>query len=430
MTGRLWAPWSLRELVTEIREGLTTAEAAHARARATIAGTESHVHAWVELAPDVAPTPTGALGGVPLAVKDIIDVAGLATRCGSVLREKADPAVMDAVIVDRWRQAGAVPIGKTVTTEFAYFSPGPTRNPAALGHTPGGSSSGSAAAVASGQVPLALGSQTAGSVIRPASYCGVAAIVMSQGRIATTGVTGLSHSLDAHGVYAASASDLGLAWSALSGEPDPGVLRRQPRLLLWTAGPVTEVDADMGAQLRSACDRLSAAGAVVDPFPHEALVADITRAHPTVMAYEAARERAAELARASQLSEPLARLLGSGADTRAESYESARGVIDGARTRIGELLGAYDAIIGPAAPGAAPDGLAATGDPVLSRAWQALGLPVVAVPSALSAAGLPLGIQLIGPSWHESDLLSVASWVEEVLNDTRPGEASTPAGRR
>jgi Asp-tRNA(Asn)/Glu-tRNA(Gln) amidotransferase A subunit family amidase len=405
----LWQPWSLRELVT--------ADEALTRSRARIAETDEEVLAWVVR--DPAPDSTaGPLGGVPLGVKDIIDLAGLATRCGTPLRADAPPAEADAPIVTAWRRAGAVPVGKTVTTEFAYFSPGPTRNPAALGHTPGGSSSGSAAAVAAGHVPLALGTQTAGSVTRPASFCGVAALVMTHSRFAMDGVSGLSPSLDSHGVFTAGVTDLALAWSALMGEQDPALVADQPpRLLVWTG----DAGGEMRSALATARERLAAAGAVVDDFPDEKLVAGLTAAQPVVMAYEAARERADELTVASVLSEQLALLLRTGATTPDGDYQAARQTIREGGKEMLELLATYDAVLGPAAPGPAPEGLATTGDPVMSRPWQALGLPAVTVPGLRSPAGLPLGLQLVGRMWRESDLLATGCWVEAALRGPLAG---------
>lgn len=191
---KTWQPWSLSELVHDRTTERVTGAAVLEKTWSRIAETESAVSAWATTDLPSELDATGLLGGVPLGVKDIIDVAGLPTRCGSKLRADHEAVETDAAIVTAWRRAGAVPVGKTVTTEFAFFAPGATRNPADLGHTPGGSSSGSAAAVASGQVPLAIGSQTAGSVTRPVSYCGVAALVMSRGRFALDGVVGLSPS--------------------------------------------------------------------------------------------------------------------------------------------------------------------------------------------------------------------------------------------
>ncbi|MFJ4098549.1 amidase [Amycolatopsis japonica] len=397
-------PWSLRELVQDLRQGRTTPEAASQRALARIAETDAELRAWV----DRTDFPPGA--GVPLGVKDIIDLAGVPTRCGSTLRAEAVPATSDAAIVTAWRAAGMAPLGKTVTTEFAFFAPGPTRNPAALGHTPGGSSSGSAAAVASGQVPLALGSQTAGSVTRPASYCGVASLVMSHGRYPVTGVTGLSRSLDSHGVFAATAADLALAWSALTGDPERE--SRPPRVLVWSADALDVVEAPMRHALTQAAKRLREAGATVEPFRDEQLMVELTAAHPVVMAYEAARERSAELAVAERLSAPLAQLLQTGAATSVDEYETARAIIAEGSDRLADM---FDVVLGPAAPGAAPHGLQATGNPVLSRGWQALGLPVVTVPGFTDAAGLPLGLQLVGRHGGDDELLGHACWAERVL---------------
>lgn len=411
----LYQPWPLRELIKDLANGATTPAAALARARARTAETEPELAAWVTHEPSPDVTSAGVLGGVPLGVKDIIDVAGLPTRCGSALREDSAAATADAPIVRAWRSAGAVVLGKTVTTEFAFFAPGPTGNPAAPGHTPGGSSSGSAAAVASGQVPLAIGSQTAGSVTRPAAYCGVASLVMTHGRFPVDGVVGLSPSLDSHGVYAATAADLAVAWAALSGGRPAPATSRPPRVLLWTADPLGVLDDEMRQALDTLRERLTDAGAVVDALPEERLIAEVTAAHPVVMAYEAARERSAELAVADRLSEPLARLLRTGAATTDTDYDTARRTVAQARGRVTALLSSYDAIVGPAAPGAAPAGLSATGDPVLSRPWQALGLPAVTLPGLRDTAGLPLGIQAIGTARGEADLLARGAWIESTL---------------
>lgn len=403
MTG----PWSLRALVADLTAGRTTPEEAVAEARSRIAA--ASYDAWVSSA--YLPASTGPLGGVPLGVKDIIDLAGLPTRCGSVLRAEAPPATVDASIVSEWRRAGAVPIGKTVTTEFAFFAPGPTDNPAAPGRTPGGSSSGSAAAVAAGHVPLALGSQTAGSVTRPAAFCGVASLVMTRGRFPVDGVTGLSPSLDSHGMFTATVSDLALAWSALSGEPEV-TASSAPRLLVWSP---TDASPAMQTALGTAVSLLRAAGAVVDEFPDPALVLGLTAAHPVVMAYEAARERSVELASADRLSAPLAQLLRTGEDMPRAEYEAALDVVASGAARLAELVAGYDAVLTPAALGSAPAGLAATGDPVLSRPWQALGLPVIAVPGLRDEAGLPLGLQLVGSASGEAALLATGSWAETAL---------------
>ncbi|WP_306319752.1 MULTISPECIES: amidase [unclassified Streptomyces] len=415
----LWQPWSLRELVDDLAAGRTTARAARERAETRIARTDPQVRAWVTPVAETDASTTGPLTGVPFGVKDIIDVAGHPTRCGSRLRADTAPATEDAAIVRAWRATGADVVGKTVTTEFAFFAPGPTHNPAAPGHTPGGSSSGSAAAVAAGQVPLAIGSQTAGSVTRPAAFCGVASLVMTHGRIPVDGVVGLSPSLDSHGCYAAGVGDLALAWNALTGER-PGEAA-SPRVLLWSAEPFGGVSDAMREAVDTARARLGAAGAVVDALPEEKLVAELAAAHPVVMAYEAARERAAELDHSAQLSAPLRELLHIGAATSEADHAAARATVEAARARIAALFATYDVVLGPAALGAAPAGLDATGDPVLSRAWQALGLPVVTVPGLRDADGLPLGVQAVGPPHGETRLLAHADRIQAAL--------TTPTGK-
>ena len=413
---RLWQPWSLRAVVADLAQGRTTPEDVLARARARIAETEHLVKAWVALDETAGAVRSGPLAGVPFGVKDIIDLAGFPTRCGSALRAGVAPPTVNAAIVEAWLATGVTPLGKTVTTEFAFFAPGPTRNPADTGHTPGGSSSGSAAAVAAGQVPLAIGSQTAGSVTRPASFCGVASLVMTHGRFPTHGVVGLSESLDSHGVYAASVSDIALAWSALAGEPDVGeATMPAPRLLLWSAAPLGVVSDEMAAVLTVAASELGTAGATVEEFPLEHLIAEVTAAHTVVMAYEAARERSFELSRADHLSTPLANLLRTGAATVEADYVFAQSVIAEGRRRVAELLVTYDGILGPAALGAAPLGVDATGDPVLSRAWQALGLPTVTVPGLRDHAGMPLGLQVVGRFGGETAAVATAAWVEAEL---------------
>lgn len=405
----LFRPWSLADLLEDLKSGRTQLGAVHAVARERISETEDAVRAWVTLGPERTPTCTGVLSGVPIGVKDIIDVLDFPTRCGSALRAGAPPQERDSAIVRAWRSMGATPIGKTVTTEFAYFSPGPTNNPAAPGHTPGGSSSGSAAAVAAGHVPLALGSQTAGSVTRPASYCGVAALVMTQGRFPTDGVTGLAESLDSHGMFAAGTRDLQLAWSALSGEQAPAQTPRH--VLLWRAQDIAEVSDSMAEAVDRAAHAFRSSD--VEEFRESALIAELAAAHPVVMAYEAARERSAELAQAPQLSEALRTLLERGSRISDHDYQEALALIKDGKTRLNGLLANGSVIVGPAAPGAAPAGLAATGDPVLSRPWQAVGFPVAVIPGLRDTRGLPLGLQAVTVPRAEAALLSQAAWMEQ-----------------
>lgn len=402
--------WSLRELL----DGpASLREEARAEARRRIGSGDSAVEAWVSTWPDDDTPPNGALHGVPIGVKDVIDVAGVPTRCGSGRRQDAAPATHDAAIVTAWRHAGALPVGKTATTEYAYFAPGPTRNPAAPGRTPGGSSSGSAAAVAAGHVPIALGTQTAGSVARPAAYCGVAALVMSRGAFPTDGVTGLSPSLDTHGVFAAQTPDLVAAFSALTGRA-PAPRPAGPSLLLWDGEGVAQVEPDMRDALARAAEAATREGAVL-PFGALDATSLAAAAHPVIMAFEAAHERRELLEDLDAVSAPLRDLLLRGAGTTASHHRRAIGEAAAARTVLLAELEEHDAILAPAALGAAPQGIAATGDPVLSRPWQAMGLPAVVVPGLADHDGVPLGVQLIGRPGEDDALLALAAWLESLI---------------
>lgn len=400
-----------------------------AEALERLAATETDIRAWVRVDRagalrtarqlDELPGEDLPLRGIPFGVKDIIDVRGLPTECGSPLRA-GRVAAADAWVVDRLRRAGAIPLGKTVTTEFAYFAPGPTRNPHDLTHTPGGSSSGSAAAVAAGVVPLSLGSQTAGSLTRPAAYCGVAGFVAPVGSWPTTGINGLSHSLDSPGLLTPTVADLRLVHAVVFGTslapPPPGTPDR-PRLRVWAATELGDVEKPMRAAVTQAAGAARAEGAetgVLDSAGTPGLV----EAHTTVMAFESARALAAEAEQPEQLSEQLRELLDRGRRTTVEAYRDALAVAARGRADILATLTETDAILGPAALGPAPRGLAATGTPVLSRPWQLLGFPVLTVPGYTDADGMPLGLQLIGHPHRVDRLFEIGEWIERLVRET------------
>ncbi|MFE7417474.1 amidase [Rhodococcus sp. NPDC057529] len=415
----------LRDLVEQLSAGSTTPIDVADAALAQIADLDPAIHAWAHLDPDAVRSaaariqssdPGGVLWGVPVGVKDLIDVAGMPTRCGSELRS-AEPASTDADCVARVRALGALPVGKTVTTEFGYFKPGPTRNPRAVDHTPGGSSSGSAAAVAAGMVPLAFGTQTAGSLTRPASFCGVAGFVTAHGEFPTAGITGLSPRLDTVGLLARTVSDLHFAWTALrDGTRAPALEPSAPRRLrLWSGFELGEVSPDMTAALRTTAGAAQSAGVRCREMDAAAAVVALTEHHHTVMAYDAARERAVEAAQPDEISAPLAELFTAGAQTTEAEYRAALAGIAETRRSLLAALDEDEAVLGPAALGAAPRGHDATGTPVLSRPWQAMGLPVVTIPGKRDSVGLPLGLQLIGRPGAEQRLFETAAWLESVL---------------
>lgn len=359
----------------------------------------------------------GPLGGVPLAVKDIIDTAQMPTGYGSAVYEHHQPAA-DAEVVRSVRQAGAVIVGKTVTTEFAYFTPGPTANPWNTGHTPGGSSSGSAAAVASGMAPLAFGSQTAGSLIRPASYCGVFALKPTHGLISGAGVKPFAPSLDTLGWLSNSAEDLELMRAALQGEryeclPDASGMRiASCRTHEWAASDASGQHAWEAAQRR-----LSQAGTRVMALALPAELSGLLQAQKTVMAYEAAVHLAYEAGeRASLVSQPIQDLVAAGKAVQLADYGRAKMLAEAGLKRVLDLMGDADAILVPAAPGEAPAGLAATGDPVFSRVWTLLGMPCVNVPGLFGLTGMPVGMQLVGRPHQERRLLACAATLHAALS--------------
>lgn len=354
--------------------------------------------------------PLGPLHGVPVGVKDIIDVTGLPTRCGSPVRTGA-PAVRDAWIVSRLREAGAVILGKTVTTEFAYFTPGKTRNPHDIERTPGGSSSGSAAAVADRMVPLALGTQTAASTTRPAAYCGVAGLVLAPGCVDDSGVNGLSPTLDSIGFLSRSVDDLEVVATTLLGLDRPARLDRVPALLVCGAEQFGELEPSMYAALANSIAALQHHGARIGRLDAGAAPGTLVQAHITIMAVEAANALTAEN---GLVSPSLQALIDEGLTTSESEYRRAIEHARVQRDSVIDQMRGFDAILAPAAPGPAPVGLP-TGSPVFSRPWQVMGFSSVTIPGPRDADGMPLGLQLIGPTGDVPNLLAAAGWVENAL---------------
>lgn len=378
-------------------------------ARRRIDEVDDRVRAWVELVTTDAGG-DGPLAGVPVGIKDIVDVAGVPTRCGSAARADAPPATDDAAITTLLRAAGAVVVGKTVTTEFAFFDPGPTRNPHDPTRTPGGSSSGSAAAVAAGMVPLAVGTQTAGSVIRPASYCGVAGLAVARGSLPTAGVNPLAPGLDTLGLFAASVEDLAAARAALDGRAPAAASGTPPRLFSWEGTEAADVSPAMREAHADAVARASVAGAGVASWD-----VDLRRAtvdHRMVMAAEAA----VTVPESPGLGPNLRALLAEGRAVPPDELAAARERAAATRATVLARLDDADAVLVPGALGVAPPGLDATGDPVLSRPWHLLGLPALAVPGMRDAHGLPLGLALIGHPDREDALLAAGRWLEPLLS--------------
>ncbi|WP_057056723.1 amidase, partial [Bordetella pertussis] len=391
---------------------------------------EPVVRAWRELDVDAARAQArrldthaarGLLAGVPIAVKDIFLTEQFPTRYGSPIYEHGI-AGTDADCVARARAAGALVLGKTVTTEFAYFTPGPTANPRDPSRTPGDSSSGSAAAVAAGMVPLAFGSQTAGSLIRPASYCGVFALKPTHGLHSLAGAKAMAPSLDTLGWLARDAGDLELMRCALAGEdyrPLPDARPAALRLGICLTHEWHAIEPDGAQAFAHAQVLCTAAGAQLAPLVLPDALQGLMQAQQTIMAYEAARSLAAEWRDArARLSPAMQALIEAGLGCDAQSYAQALALAARGRAHLEHAMRDLDAVIAPAAPGEAPPGLARTGDPIFSRVWTLLGLPCVNVPGLAGPHGMPIGVQLIGRPGDERRLLAVAAALHRVFHPT------------
>jgi amidase len=414
------------EIVRRIAEGKTTAETVTRACLERIAQREDAVRAWAFLDPDdalararesdrAAPAP---LRGLPVGIKDIMDTADMPTEYGSPIYAGHRPA-SDAACVALLRAAGAIILGKTVTTEFATTHPGKTRHPRAPGRTPGGSSSGSAAAVADGMVPSALGTQTMGSVIRPAAYCGVVGFKPSFGLINRAGVKPQAESIDTIGVFGRTVDDVAPVAAVLMGAPIDsftGPMPRAPRIGLYRGPDWGKVEAPAEAALDTAARRLSQAGARIDDIRDAPILREALDAHLSVVVYELARALAHEWqAHRTRISPVLAGLIEAGYGCSFERYLAAQAVADAARAWIAAAMAETDFWLTASAPGEAPEGLDNTGDPVLNRVWSLLHLPLATVPAGQGPNGLPLGIQLVGRYRGDAALIAAARWTEARL---------------
>jgi len=356
----------------------------------------------------------GPLHGVPVGVKDIVDVAGMPTTGGAKPFAHTRPTV-DAPAVARLRAAGAIILGKTVTTEFAYRDPAPTRNPWNQAHTPGGSSAGSAAALAARMAPLAIGSQTVGSVLRPAAYCGVVGFKGTHGLTPVAGVIPLAWSLDHVGVLTRSVVDAALAMSVLAGRALEPQTVSAPRIalapeLLERASP------EAAAHLQAVADALVRAGATVSKVELPASFRGIHAAGLTVLEVEAAAYHAPAFARhADDYSREMRSLIETGLRHAATAYVNANRARLAFRDDVMPLLEAHDALLSPTAPSPAPAGLGSTGDGSFCAPWSNAGVPAISLPSGIAASGLPHAIQLVQAAGAEARLLGVAAWCETAL---------------
>jgi Asp-tRNA(Asn)/Glu-tRNA(Gln) amidotransferase A subunit family amidase len=425
----------------EIRTGRASAVALLQECLARIDRHEAQVRAWVLVDRERALAEArrcdeeirrgqyrGPLHGIPLAIKDIIDVLDWPTAAGSKLWQNSI-ARQDATVVTRLRQAGAVLMGKTVTTQYASFDPPPTRNPWKLDRTPGGSSSGSAAAVACGMCLGALGSQTGGSLTRPASYCGVATCKPTFCRVSTHGVMTLAASMDHVGPVARTVRDLAVLLQAIAGpdpydplcgaEPPPDFLRGQAGqpLRVGRLRGLFEQRADgvVREMVDRACGRLTRAGVLVSETPLPAAFAEVVARHRIVMAVEAAVYHEHRLRQHPEDYGPcISSLLAEGLACPAPEYARTKEHQRQLAERTAECLRGVDVLLCPASTCPAP-AAATTGDPAFNSPWSYVGFPTVSFPMELSPDGLPLAIQLVAKPWDEMHLFAAAARCEEIL---------------
>jgi len=417
---------NLQTLAARIQAGQVSARAYSEQQLSRIRNHEGEVQAWVAVdesrataladacdAARAARRPLGPLHGIPVGVKDIFDTADLATQMGSEIFAGHRPG-RNAEVIERLIAAGGYVLGKTVTTEFAFMHPGKTRNPWDSEHTPGGSSSGSAAAVAAGFVPVAIGTQTNGSVIRPAAFCGVVGYKPTAGAIPYAGALHFSPTLDQVGIFARSVSDAAMFADCVA----DGALvsgRRavdRPRIGYLKRFPWNQAEPEATAWFERALDHLAAAGARVEELslPPEMSRADVTLR--TIMLYEAARQHAAcQAQHRTQMSPTLNAALDEGRALADDVYRAALNQRLRAQDMARALFAGFDAVATLPAPGPAPRRLDVTGDPSFCTLWSLLGFPAITVPTAL-ANGLPLGIQFAALAGEDEGLLGTAQWCE------------------
>ncbi|MFG1269821.1 amidase [Xanthobacter sp. DSM 14520] len=413
-----------RDLAADLHAGRTTPRAVLEQVARAIGARESEVQAFAALdldraraAADQAGLTARALAGLPVGVKDIIDTRDLPTAYGSALYAGHRPR-NDAPVVAMTRRAGGLVVGKTVTTEFAFLKPSQTRNPRRLTHSPGGSSAGSAAAVAAGMLPLAIGTQTAGSVIRPAAFCGVTGYKPTFRLLPTLGMKTFSWHLDTMGLFAARVRDAAFAAAAITGRDlDIGEeTAERPRIGIVRTARAGSASAEAHAALDAAARAAEARGARVFDLdlPEELEAADA--AQPIIQDFEAALAFADELAydRAG-LSPLLAAHLDAATQIAPDTYDQARRTAKRARQKLGDVFGEVDALLTFSAPGPAPEGFATTGSAMFCRLWTLLGCPAINIAGLETADGLPVGVQLVGRFGRDRQALAVANLLESAI---------------
>ena len=386
------------------------------------------VRAWVHLDPEQAlaeartrdaERPRSPLHGVPVGVKDILDTHDMPTTHGSPICPDNRPS-HDAACVALLRDAGMVVMGKTVTTEFAMRNPGPTRNPHDPTRTPGGSSSGSAAGVGDFQIPLGIGTQTSGSIIRPASFCGVVGYKPTHGRIMRNGMKVLAESLDTIGCMARSVADANAFASIMEAAPIQTLPDIGPApAFAFVKTPVwSEAEGGMQKVMKQAIAKVQAAGGTVIEIDLPSAFKDALEAQDVIMTYEAWRGLAYErCVHGDKLSVALRDYIADGGEHTRERYDWARNVQATCKAMFWQVFQRFGAVLTPAAPGEAPQNLAFTGSPNFNRMWTMLGVPCVTVPGMQGPSGMPIGVQCVGAAGRAHETLAHAAWLEPVLRE-------------
>lgn len=419
---------SAAEASAAIHAGELTSEDLVSACLDRIGQREDSVQAWAWIDPEQAlararaldrERPRSWLHGIPVGIKDVIETCDMPTGYGSPIYQGHQP-VADAACVAQIRELGGVILGKTVSTEFATRHPNKTHNPHRLTQTPGGSSSGSGAAVADFMVPLALGTQTSSSIIRPAAYCGVVGYKPSFGLINRVGMKFLAESLDTIGVLSRAVKDAGMLTALLSGLPvDPATFKAEkaPRICLCRTPWWDEASPSVQQSLMHCAERFRAAGAVVREIELPPEFAELNEVQIRLSSYEFFRALTYERTRhPAKISGSLTQRIAAGGQVTRESYEAAVATMKRCQRWMSDVMPGYELLMAPSAPSEAPD-ISGTGEPTFGLMWTLLQMPCMTLPCGLGQAGLPLGVQLIAPCGNDIALYRNAAWAESVLSD-------------
>jgi Asp-tRNA(Asn)/Glu-tRNA(Gln) amidotransferase A subunit family amidase len=407
---------SLTDLQRRIEKGELTPDAALAQSLAAIDAQEKTIGALAHRAPNPRAQQQGPLRGIAVGIKDIIDTSDMPTEMGAAIYKGHRPRA-DAPIVMLLKQAGATVVGKTTTTAFAANDPTATLNPHNHAHTPGGSSSGSAAAVGAGMIPLAVGTQTGGSVIRPASFCGVAAIKPSYRMLPTVGVKCVAWTLDTVGLFAADVEDVARGLAAITGRPEllAGPLKA-PRIAIVTQDFAGKAEEEGTKALRIAANAAEKAGASVDELKMPDVIAEAWRIHTPVQQFEAHQAFAWEYRENYDAMPPLLRgRLDDSKNISPREYDEARAIATKARGVLSDIFREVDVVVALSAMGPAPKGLDWTGEPAFNRLWTLMGTPCVNVPTYVASGNLPVGVQVIADYGDDAKALAGARFLEVAL---------------